>query len=156
MKPGPKPGTYSPSPETRDKMRRAKLGAVHSQETRALISESVSLRVSGVPKSTEHREAISQALTDYEGRCLRRFEELKSEYPEQEAFFEENKSDLLFALQDVRSEAELRDLRNYIEVSSIEASLPYQYSSSSIHAAEDAMIALIDASRTLQTFLKSA
>ena len=155
MKMGPKPG-YSPSQETREKMRQVKLGTTHDPETKRKIGESVRRSISGTPKSLEHRDSLSQSLMDYETRCLNRFEELKAEYPEQEAFFEENKSELLFALQDVRSENELRDLRDYIELSRVEASLSYQYSSSSIYAAEDLMIALLDAKRGLQSLLKPA
>jgi hypothetical protein len=137
-------------------MRQAKLGTVHSPETKRKIGESVSRSISGTPKSSEHRDRISESLTDYEGRCLTRFEELKSEYPEQAEFFEDNKSELLFALQDVRSENELRDLRDYIELSRVEAKLSYEYSSSSVYAAEDLMIALLDAKRGLQSLLKPA
>jgi len=155
MKMGPKPG-YSPSPETREKMRQVKLGTTHAPETKCKIGESVRRSISGTPKSLEHRDNISHSLTDYEGRCLTRFEELKAEYPEQEAFFEENRSELLYALEDVRSENELRDLRDYIELSRVESNLSYQYPSSSIYAAEDLMIALLDAKRGLQSLLKPA
>lgn len=155
MKVGRKPG-FSPSAKTREKMRNAKLGTSLDSETKRKIGESVRKRLVGTSKSPEHRDRISEVLIDHEGRCLRRFEELKAEYPEQGIFFETHKSEILFALQDVRTELELKDLRFYIEISSIEDTLPYQYSSSSIYAAEDAMIALLDAKNQLANLSKVA
>lgn len=148
MKPGPRPGTYSPTLETRDKMREAKLGKERDPETRKKIRNSLL----EVPKSPDHRANLSNALLDLEGKCLQRFEELKAGYPGHEDFFDANKSELLYAMQDVRSDQELKDLRKYIEVFQIESTLSYEYSSSSMYAAEDAMIALIDTKRFLQKY----
>lgn len=148
MKPGPKPGNYCPTPETREKLRSARLGKEQVSETRQKISDALL----GVPKSPEHRDSLSNALLDLEAKCLLRFEELKSGYPEHEEFFDANKKELLYAMQDVRSEQELKDLRNYVEVSQVESGLSYEYSSSSIHAAEDVMIALLDTKRFLQKY----
>jgi len=145
MKPGRKPG-HRPSPETREKIRQARLGRTHAPETKEKIRETLR----GVPKSTDHRDRISSALLDLEAKCLRRFEELKQDYPEHHEFFDANKSELLRAMQDVRSEKELKDLRRYIEVSQVESTLSYDYPSTSYLAAEDTFIALIDAKRILE------
>lgn len=141
MKPGPKPGSYWPTRATREKMRQAKLGTKRDPETRRKIQESLS----GLPKSLEHRDNLSHSLIDVEGKCALRLEELKATYPDCESFFEANYEELLFAMQDVRSEKELQDLRHYVEVAQIESKLSYTYSSSSVFAAEDTIIDLLDA-----------
>lgn len=123
-------------------------GFKHSRETKEKISRSKK----GQRHSPEHRESISQAkLKDgLAEKCTYRFEDLKSDYPEQEAFFDENEIELLFAMEDVRTEQELLDIRLYIENAPLRSEEPYQYSSSSCYAAEDAMIALLDFSRFLR------
>jgi len=78
--------------------------------------------------------------------------ELKAEYPGHEPFFEENKEELLYALEDIKSEKELIAIRKYVECHSLHNSLTYEYSSSSCYAAEDAVIALIDAVAYLRKF----
>jgi len=150
MKPGPKSGTYKPSEATRAKMRAAKLGVNKDPETRRKIGKSVSKSLTGTTKSAEHREHISNSLLDLETKCLRRFEEMKADYPGEEEFFDANKTALLFAMRDCRSEKELVDLRRYVEVTQIDSSLSYEYSSSSIYAAEDTLLALLDAKRLLE------
>lgn len=148
MKPGPKPGTYTPTLEAREKMREAKLGKERDPETRQKIRNALL----EVPKSPDHRANLSNALLDLEAKCLRRFEDLKAGYPGHEDFFDANKSELLYAMQDVRSDQELKDLRQYIEVFQIESTLSYDYPSSSMYAAEDTMIALLDTKRFLQKY----
>ena len=91
-----------------------------------------------------------ESMFDLDGKCIQRYMELKAEYPDQEEFFERNKGDLLFAMRDIKSEKELADIRRYIESATLHASIPYQYSSSSYSAAEDAMITLIDAAPLLR------
>ena len=150
MKPGPKPGTYSHSAEKKDKIRESKLGTKRDSETKRKIGDSVRQSLIGTRKSAEHKDNIANALLDLETKCLHRFEELKADYPGQEDFFDDNKSDLLFAMQDCRSEQELTDLRRYIEVFQIKSSSGYDYSSSSMYAVEDTMIALLDAKRLLE------
>jgi len=146
MKPGPKPGSYQHPRERREKIRQAKLGTKRDPETKQKIRESLL----GLPKSPEHRDNLSHSLLDIEGKCQLRFEEIKATYPDHEDFFEANRDELLFALQDVRSEKELQDLQYYVEVAQIESKLAYAYSSSSIYAAEDAMIGLVDAYHQFQ------
>jgi hypothetical protein len=147
MKPGPKPGKYSPTKETREKMRRAKLGKEMPPETRQKIRQTLL----GLPKSSEHRDKLSEARLDLDAICLMRFEEMRAGYPGYEEFFDANKGELLYAMRDLKSEKELRDLREYVEVSQIESRLAYEYSSSSVYAAEDTMIALIDAKRLVRS-----
>lgn len=145
MKPGRQSG-YTPSNSTKQKIRESKLGIKRNSETKRKISNSLS----GIPKTIIHRENISNSLTDLETKCLRRFEELKLDYPDHVEFFETNKSDLLFAMRDCRSEQELTDLRRYVEVAQLESSTGYVYSSSSMYAAEDNVIALLDVKRLLE------
>lgn len=123
-------------------------GFKHSEETKRKMS--VAHR--GKALSESHREKIAQAKARYDldERCVRRFEDLKSNYPEQEDFFVENQDELLFAMRDVRTEQELLDIRLYVETAQLRPSEPYQYSSSSCYAAEDAAIALLDFKRLLQ------
>jgi len=73
-------------------------------------------------------------------------------YPGQEEFFVDNRDELLFAMRDVRTEKELTDIRRYVETAALRADEPYQYESTSCYAAEDAMIALLDFKRLLQTY----
>jgi hypothetical protein len=89
-------------------------------------------------------------MYDLDEKCVRRFEELKANYPDQEEFFEENEADLLFAMRDLRTEKELGDIRKHVENAILRQDEPYQYSSSSCYAAEDAMIALLDFKRYIQ------
>lgn len=149
MKRGRKPG-YSHSPETIEKIRESRIGTKQNSDTRRKISQSLS----GTAKTQAHRDSMSEAHLDIEQKCMQRFLELRSEYPEHESFFDENRSELLFAMRDIKSEKELRDLRRYIETTSLEdargADLSYDYSSSSCYAQEDAMISLIDAASFLR------
>jgi len=146
---GRKPG-YKHSQETKDKMRAAKRGTVRPQETKNRIRKSLL----GTPHPDERKESIAQgkALYELDEKCIARFEELKSNYPEQEDFFLDHQDELLFAMRDVRTEKELTDIRRYVETAALRPDEPYQYSSSSCYAAEDAMIALLDFKRLLQTY----
>lgn len=144
---GRKPG-YKHSAETIEKIRQSRLGNKQSAAARTKISNSMS----GKTKSAAHKKGISDSLHDLEGKCAKRLNALKEEYPGQEPFFERNKEDLLFAMQDVKSEQELRDIMRYIEVGPLYSSIPYQYSSSSYFAAEDVMIALIDTAAFIRKF----
>ncbi len=128
-----------------------KPGYTHSAETKNKISQSLS----GRTKTLEHRDHISKSMAsksmvDPYARCFARYLEMKAEYPGHEGFFEKNKEELLYMLEDVKSEKELDHIRRYVENSSIHSSHPYQYSSSSCFAAEDTMIALIDAAACLR------
>ena len=71
---------------------------------------------------------------------------------EAEEFFVDNRDELLFAMRDVRTERELSDIRRYVETATLRPDEPYQYSSSSCFAAEDAMIALLDFKRLIQKY----
>lgn len=106
----------------------------------------------GFKHSEDTKQKISQAksMYDLDEKCVQRFEELRANYPDQKEFFEENEIDLLFAMRDVRTEKELSDIRKHIETANLRPEEPYQYSSSSCYAAEDAMIALLD----LKNYLK--
>jgi hypothetical protein len=147
MKRGRKPG-FKHSDETIEKIRKSRLGTKHKLDTRAKISKSLSGKI----KSQEHRDHISESRFDLDGKCIQRYIELKAEYPDQEDFFDLNKGELLFAMQDIKSEKELDDIRRYIESSTVHDSMSYHYSSSSLFAAEDAMIALIDAASFFRRF----
>ena len=148
-KPGPKPG-YRHLDETKEKIRQSLLGKQRTEETKQKIRESLL----GRPHSEKHKNNISEAklLYDLEGKCAERLQELKDDYPEQGIFFEENEPELLFAMQTIRSEKELNYIRRYIETVRILSDEPYQYSSSSCHAAEDVLIELLDFKRFLQKF----
>ncbi len=149
MSSGRKPG-YKHSEETKAKMREAKKGVSRSQATRDKIRRSLS----GTPHPEERRENIAKGKSLYEldEKCLNRFEEMKANYPEQEEFFVDNRDELLFAMRDVRTERELSDIRRYVETATLRPDEPYQYSSSSCFAAEDAMIALLDFKRLIQKY----
>ena len=125
-----------------------KPGYTHSAETKNKISQSLS----GKAKTPEHREHISEGRVDPQARCFARYLEMKAEYPGHEEFFEKNKEELLYMLEDIKSEKELDNIRRYIESSPINPSYSYQYASSSCYAAEDAMIALVDAVAYLRKF----
>lgn len=146
---GRKPG-YKHSDETKAKMREFHTGQRKDEVTKNKISKSLS----GKKKSIAHREALSDSLCDIDRKCMNRFLEMRAEYPGFEDFFDSNKSKLLFALRDIKSESELRDIRRYIETTQIDevpqACLKYQYDSSSIYAQEEAMVDLIDAARFLR------
>jgi len=129
---GRKPG-YQHSEQTKEKIRQTLLGKSHPKERKDSIS-------------------IGRLRYGLDEKYVARFEELKSNYPEQEDFFLDNQDDLLFAMRDVRTERELRDIRRYIETSVLRQDEPYQYSSSSCYAAEDAMIELLDFKRLLQKY----
>jgi hypothetical protein len=59
-----------------------KPGYKHSEETKSKISQSMQ----GRSKSKEHRERIALSMYDLDGKCLKRLEELRSDYPEQQEF----------------------------------------------------------------------
>lgn len=154
MPSGRRPG-YKHSAETREKIRKARLGKTQEKQTRDKISESMT----GRPKSTAHREAISDSLHDLDRKCMQRYLALRAEYPGHEDFFDEHQAELLFAMRSIKSEKELRDIRKYIETTPLEdapqVSTSYQYSSSSCYAQEDAMIALLDAASFLRKILST-
>jgi hydroxypyruvate isomerase len=136
---GRKPG-YKHSDETKAKMREAKLGKTRSEEDKAAISQ-------------------ARRHSDLEARCMQRFLEMRAEYPGCEDFFDSNKAKLLFAMRDIKSEKELRDIRKYIETTHLEdvpqVCLQYQYDSTSIYEQERAMVDLIDAANFLRKTLST-
>ncbi len=146
---GRKPG-FKHSQETKDKMRAAKRGTNRPQETKNKISATKK----GQSFSEEHCDNLSTTKAMYylDEKCVQRFEDLKANYPEQEDFFLDHQDELLFAMRDIRTEKELTDIRRYVETAALRTDEPYQYSSSSCYAAEDAMIALLDFKRLLQTY----
>ena len=150
-RPPGRPAGYKHSEETRQKMKEAHQGRKQSAETRRKISESMR----GRGKSSDHRENISYGMLDIDSRCVARFAELKANYPDQAEFFEENEIELLIALRDVKSDKEIDDIKKYIETEDIDryaGSLSYQYSTSSFHAQEDAVIKLLDTVAYLRKF----
>jgi len=149
MSRGRKPG-YKHSQETKDKMREAKTGTSRPPAVREKIRRSLK----GVPHPEERKDSIAQgkALYELDEKCAARLEELKATYPEQEDFFLDNEEELLLAMQDIRTEKELTDIRMYVETASLRPEEPYKYSSSSCYAAEDAMIALLDFKRLAQKY----
>jgi hypothetical protein len=126
---GRKPG-FKHTEATRKRMSASHTGSNHSESTRTKISR-------------------TKALYDRDGVCTKRYEALCAEYPEEGKFFEDNMSELLYALQDVRTEKELLDIRLFHETSTLRAETPYQYSSTSCFAVEDTMIELLDFKRSL-------
>ena len=125
-----------------------KPGYKHSKETKDKISASLA----GKTKTKRHRDGISLSLQNLENRCRKRLEELRVNYPTEQSFFDLNASRILLSLQDTRTEKELRDIRRNFEVEQLRNDEPYRYSSSSCHAAEDVMIALLDFKRFLQKY----
>ncbi len=81
--------------------------------------------------------------------ALECFEELKREYPAFEVFFNKNKEDILFLMEDIQSESRLKDPTGQVEVYAIGARLSYEYPSSSFSSAEDVLIELLDAKRDI-------
>jgi len=141
---------YKHSQETKDKIGKSAMEAPrppHPQETKDKIRKALT----GTPHPEKRKESIAKgkALYELDEKCITRFEELKSGYPEQEDFFLDHQDELLFAMRDVRTEKELRDIRRYVETLTLRPDEPYQYSSSSCYAAEDVMIALIDFKRSI-------
>ena len=149
MTQGRKPG-FKHSAETIEKMRQSHLGTKHVSGTRSKISHAMA----GQSKTPAHRDHISEELVRFnlDAKCLERYNELKAEYPDQLDFFEQNREDLLFAMQDIKSEKELEVIRLHIEAIPLHNEMSYQYSSSSCYAAEDAMIALVDAASFIRKF----
>jgi len=157
--PGRAPG-YRHSEDTRRKIKEAHQGLQQSPETRRKISESMK----GQGKSKKHREKLSELALEREADsrmlyidnlCLTRLAELKANYPDHEEFFEENETELLIALREVKSDKEIDDITRYIETEDIAryaGSLSYQYASSSFYAQEDAVIALLDTMKYLRKF----
>lgn len=125
-----------------------KPGFKHSEGTRRQMS--TAHRGSKQSKKTREKIALAKALYDQDGTCAKRYESLCAEYPGEEKFFEDNMTELLFAMQDIRTDKELSDIRRFFETQSLRAEQPYQYSSSSCFAVEDIMIALIDFKRSLR------
>jgi hypothetical protein len=149
---GRKPG-YKHSQETKDKIGKSQSRVPHpprDQKTKDKIRQSLT----GTPHPEQRRDSISKgkALYELDEKCIARYEDLKSNYPEQEDFFLDHQDELLFAMRDVRTEKELTDIRRYVETAALRPDEPYHYSSSSCYAAEDAMIALLDFKRLLQTY----
>lgn len=130
-----------------------KPGYKHSEETKKKISKALS----GRTKSDEHKDHIASSMYDLDGKCARRLKELRTSYPDHEVFFDEHEDELLFALQDIRSEKELNNIQRYIETRDLdqipESQQAYQYSSSSCYAAENVMIELLDLKRFLMKAL---
>lgn len=124
-----------------------KPGFKHSESTRRQISNTLQ----GSKKTELHRERISHAKSRYnlDAACAKRYEALCAEYPTESDFFEENMLELLFAMQDTRTEKELSDIRYFYETASLRAEHPYEYSSTSCFAAEDAVIRLLDFKREM-------
>jgi len=118
-------------------------GFKHSEETKAKISKTKKKQ----SFTEEHRENITQAKLD--AQCAYRLADLRANYPDQQEFFDDNEAELLFAMQDVRTEGELRALRKYIESEPLHSEVRYRCFSSSCYAAEDTVIALIDLKREL-------
>ncbi len=143
---GRKPG-FKHSEKTIRQIRETKLGSSKSEESRLKISNSLR----GSTKSEEHCRRISRSkyLYDLDGTCVKRYESLCAEYPGEEKFFEDNMTELLFAMQDIRTDKELSDIRRFFETQSLRAETPYQYTTTSCFAAEDVMIALLDLKREL-------
>jgi len=156
QKRGRKPG-YKHSDETKAKMRES------HKDLKPDVSTKEKMRQSklGRRRPEEDRKAIAtgRAHADLESKCLRRFLEMRSEYPGQEEFFDGNRKSLLIAMRDVKSETELRDIRRYIETATIDeipqSYLEYQYDSSSIYAHESAMVDLVDAASFLRKALRT-
>lgn len=140
MKQGRKVG-FKHSTQTIEKIRQSRLGSKQKPTTKFKISKSMLGKI----KSTEHKDHISNSMFNLREKCLQRYNELKTEYPEQKEFFETNRKDLLSRMEDIKSEKELRDIRRYIESVPLHNSFTYEYSSSSYFASEDAIIALVDA-----------
>lgn len=82
--------------------------------------------------------------------AFRRFEELKIAYPDFSDYFESNKADLLLALEEILSDAELTE--NSEDFSGIGTSFYSQYTSSSVYAVEDILISLIDSPALIKEF----
>ncbi len=131
-----------------------KPGYKHSEETKDKISQALS----GRTKTERHKNHIAVSMYDLDGRCAKRLEELRTDYPEQEEFFDENEEALLLALRDTRTRRELDDICRYIETKELsqirESQRAYQYSSSSCYAAEIVMVDLIDFKRFLEKSIK--
>ena len=133
-------------------MRGRKPGYKHNQATKDKISDSMS----GKHKSDAHKDALAASQRNTARKCALRLQEMRLEYPECVDFFDNNKTKLLIAMRDIKSNKELRDIRSYIETKHLEdvpqAYLSYQYDSSSFYAQEDAMIELIDTANFLRKF----
>jgi len=82
------------------------------------------------------------------------FEDLKREYPSFEEFFNKNKEEILFLMEDIQNEVQIQTPSGHVEVSSIASQLSYIYPSTSVFAAEDLLIALIDAKRDILRGIK--
>lgn len=149
-----RPPGYKHSQETRDKIRDSLLGKKRNLITKEKISKSMT----GKTKSKAHRDAISDSLKDVNKKCLLRFLELKSEYPECASFFEENERELILAMQTIKSEQELLHIRKFVETTSLDDisqfNSRYQYDSSSMYAQEQVMISLIDSASFVRKALK--
>lgn len=144
MRRGRKPG-YKHCEETREKMRQFHRGKSQSDSTKEKISRSMS----GKSKSPAHRAALSKSALDIDRKCMLRFLELCDDYPDHQGFLYQNQEKLLIAMRTIKSEAELRYIRKYIENVTLEGApsvcTSYQYESSSCYAQEDATIDLLDA-----------
>ncbi len=148
-KAGRKPG-HKVKEETKEKIRLSKIGSIQSYETRQKIRDTLL----GRSHSPLRRDNISLGMSDLDRKCLLRYQELVDTYPEHLQFFEENREDVLEALQDIKTEQELDDvLKKYETVDyAYCCKLPYQYDSSSVYAQEDVMIKLLDTINYLRKF----
>jgi len=153
-KTGRKPG-YKHDKETKCKISQTKSGQTFTADHKEKIRQALK----GSSKSEATRDAMADSHYDIDLKCMRRFLEMRSEYPGCEDFFDSNKAKLLWAMRDIKSEKELRDIRKYIETTSLEDVpqfyLQYQYDSSSIYAQEEAMVLLVDAASFLRKTLRT-
>ena len=64
-------------------------------------------------------------------------------------FFNKNKEEILFLMEDIQTDDQLSNPTGQVEVSTIAAKLSYDYPSSSVSSAEDVLIELLDAKREI-------
>ena len=131
---------YTHSEETKQKIKKARLGQEHAPETKNKIALAM-LGNSNASASKKH--------------CELRFQELKSFYPEFSVFFESNKQDLISMFEDVRSERELDLISLYRESEDIQKyrnKVLFNYPSSSTDSQEDLVVNLVDYYHFIKTY----